>query len=140
MALLQKSVKGTAADDGSALATKAGEAREVLDVRGIQSVVRRLRKTALEATIASVVILNEIDTPLDLRLETWLLEETLVAVEKVDGRADETETAREMGVVVMDGSETLLVSSLMKLGGRVSAAPNEVLIEVQREEVGAAGR
>ena len=136
MALLQTSVKGTAADDGSALVTRAEEAREVLDVRGIQSGVRPLRKTVLEATTASVETLNEKDTHLDLRLETWLLGGTSVAAEKVDGRADETETATEMVVVVMDGSETLLVSSLMKLGGRVSAA----LIEGQREEVGAAGR
>ena len=131
-------MKGNVAGDGTALATRAGEAREVLGVRGIQNVVRHLRKTALEATIAET--LNEIDTHLDLRLETWLLGETSVAAGKAGVRVDETEIATEMVVVVMGENETLLVSNLMKLGGLASAAPNEALIEVRSEEVVAAGR
>ena len=55
-------------DDESALAIIAEEAREVLDVREIPSVVRHPRRTVLEATIASVESLSEIDMHPDRRL------------------------------------------------------------------------
>jgi hypothetical protein len=137
----QKSETEIAVDGESALATIAEEAREVLDVRGIPSVVRHPRRIALEATIANVENLSEIGMHPDRQLGIWLLGEMLAAVEKVVERVDENETVREreMGADVMAVSETLHVS-FMKLDGMVSVAPSEVQSEDQKEVVDAAGR
>jgi hypothetical protein len=55
-------------DDESGLAATAAEAQEAQAVREIQSVVHR-RKIALEATIATVETLSEIDMHPDPRSE-----------------------------------------------------------------------
>jgi hypothetical protein len=139
--LQRKSETEIAVDGESALATIAEEAQEVLDVRGIPSVVRHPRRIALEATIASVENLSEIGMHPDRQLGIWLLGEMLAALEKVVERVDENETVREreMGADVMAVSERLHVS-LMKLDGMVSVAPSGVQNEDQKEAVDAAGR
>lgn len=68
MLLQRKSETEIAVDGESALATIAEEAQEVLDVRGIPSVVRHPRRIALEATIASVENLSEIGMHPDRQL------------------------------------------------------------------------